>query len=143
MRFFFTIISISLFCSLTTHALDQTGKKDEKKAEKIERLRHYHKEIMENRIQSLDIRHKKKIEFENEMYEAEKSHLQEIAKMEAGIQTDNHNGNQKLIQEIKEKMHKFQDKMKLKGEAFNKSLQIERERFRAQAKERALDSKKK
>lgn len=108
----------------------------EENNEKFEKFKAFHKQMTEERMKNLETRHQKKIAFENEMYELEKTHLNEVASMHEGIQPGNHDSNMKMRNQIKEKMRSFHKSLKEKREAFHKQMKSEREAFRDQMKEK-------
>jgi hypothetical protein len=127
LMFFF----LSFFFSQIIRAEDKSPQSN-----KIEELRQHHLKIMDERLAHLEIRHKKKIEFENELYNLEKNHLQEISKLESQITANDKNANQKLIIEIKQKMKAFQETMNKKNQSFHQSMKQEIEDFKKSTREK-------
>jgi hypothetical protein len=104
---------------------------------KIEEIRQHHINIMNERLAHLELRHKKKIEFENELYNLEKSHLQEMSNLESKITANDKNANQKLMIEIKQKMKNFHETMNKKTKSFHEGMKREIEEFKKGLKEKA------
>jgi hypothetical protein len=110
---------------------------------RIEELRQHHLQIMEERLAHLELRHKKKIEFENEIYNLEKNHLQEISALEEKISANDKSSNQKIIIEIKQKMRSFQELTRKKTQSFHQAMKKEIEDFKIKTREKVKSLREK